>query len=533
MKRGFKYLIFTFVLFLVCIISVKAASFSVKSSSTNVKVGSTFNVTVSVSGAAGWEYCVAYDSSVFSFVSSGADTGSTCVKTGSTMTGYSSVKYTFKAIKSGSGTFSIKDANAYNDDAEVISASKGSVTVSAKTQAEIEASYSTNADLKSLGVEGFEISPAFARDTLEYTLDVENDVETINISAAKSDNSASVSGTGEVNLQEGTNKFEIIVTAEKGNKKTYVLTVNRKELNPITVKIDGKDYSVVRKIVDIESPLYYTQSTVVINDEEVPAFTSEITGYTLVLLKDENGEINFYIVQDNDYILYEQLGLDGFVFVPLDNKDKVKGYEKEKEITINDIKVIGYCNDENSDFVLVYGMNVTNGNKDWYKYDTKENTFQRYVDEEGSTSLNKIFKNNTFVLLLGGGMLLILLIIFVLLIISNHNLKRKNNKMYSILERQAALKRKESEVEEDSDEEDDETEEDDDLEDDDSEDDDTEEEDTKEDDEVSEDDDFEEEKLEKVIESVEDDDDDFEDLEPEEEVIEPPKRKRGRPKKNV
>ena len=106
MKKKFNYLIFTVVLSLAFVFTVSAASFSVSANKSSVVVGNTVKVTVKVSGAAGWEYCVNYDSSLFTLTSAGSDTGGKCVKTGSTMTGYSNITYTFKARQSGSGTFS-------------------------------------------------------------------------------------------------------------------------------------------------------------------------------------------------------------------------------------------------------------------------------------------------------------------------------------------------------------------------------------------------------------------------------------------
>lgn len=216
-----KYILSFILLFFVSLSFVDAASFSLSTNKNTVVVGNTVKITVSVNGgdAAGWEYCLNYDASVFELTSATSDTGGKCVKTGSTLTGYKTVSYTLKAKKSGSSNFSLSGAAIYNDDLALISSSYNTIKVTAKTQAEIEASYSTNADLKSLYVEGYEISPDFNKDTLEYNLEVENNIERITIKAGKADNSASISGTGEKELTEGLNKFEIIVTAEKGKRK--------------------------------------------------------------------------------------------------------------------------------------------------------------------------------------------------------------------------------------------------------------------------------------------------------------------------
>lgn len=437
-----KYLLFAVIMFVSLIGTSYAANLGVSASTKSAVVGNTISVTVSASGAAGWEYCLNYDSSVFRLTSAGSDTGGACVKTGSTLIGYSKVTFKFKAIKSGTGTFSLRDAVMYGDDGNPLSSSKGSVTVTARTQAEIQASYSANADLKSLGIDGFEITPAFNKDTLEYALTVENNVTSVNVSALRADNTASVSGAGTIQLSEGLNVVTIVVTAQKGNQKKYVINIERKELDPINVSVDNVSYTVVRKAELLEIPTYYEASTITIDGEEVPALYSEITKYTLVGLKDEDGKIELYrYLGDSDYKdmapnmfeRYYQFNTEVISFVPVTIEDKIYGYESTKKIDINDEKIDVYYNKDNKDYVLIYGMNMTTGNEGWYQYDIKENTFQRYVEN----NLKEIEEDKELYFLLlciAGGVCALSLLLMLVLGINNSKMKKKNKKMLVMLE---------------------------------------------------------------------------------------------------
>lgn len=449
MLKKIKYIIYTMILFVLGAGISNAASLSVNANKKTVTVGSTVTVTVNASGAAGWEYCVAYDSSMFTLTKATSDTGGACVRTGSTLTGYSSVSFTFKANKSGTSTVSLRSAVMYGDDGNEISSSKGSVSLTAKTQQEIEASYSSNADLRSLVVEGYEISPAFSKNVLEYNLEVENDIEKVNIVAAKDDNRSSIKGAGEVVLSEGINKIEIVVTAQKGNNKTYILNITRKELNPIIVKVDGKEYNVVRKAENLEAPTYYSSTTIKIDDEDIPAFESEITGFTLVGLKDEDGNIKLYRYENGEYTLYNQIAKDSFVFIPLDNNEILKGYENKRIVSINDVEVVSYTkNEDDKEIVLVYGMNASTGDKNWYKYDTKEGTFQRYIKSSEQESLTS---NEYFYLAIAfaSGLGLAILIIIILLAM-NSGKDKKNKKLVEMIENKLSLLKKEVKNKEDN-----------------------------------------------------------------------------------
>lgn len=433
-----KYFVFVFLTFFLYLGISNAASISVTSTAKSVVVGNTFSVKVAVNGsdAFGWEYCVNYDSSVLSLVSATSDTGSKCVKTGSDMTGGRNVTFKFKAIKSGSSTVSLTGVNVYNESLATISATRGSVTIIARTQAEIEASYSDNANLSSLGVSGYTLSPEFNKNTLEYNLEVENEVENITIVAKKADSSASINGVGEKKLSEGTNKFTIVVTAQKGNTKKYVINITRKELNPINVNVDGKAYTIVRKVESLEAPNLYTATNITIDDESVPAFKNEINKLTLVGLKDEEGNISLYIYdeQTESYELYKQITGSSIIIVPIENTEKLDGY-KNKNLTISETEVSVLYKDK-SEIVLIYGMNVATGEKAWYQYDSVEGTFQKYYEEVVSEEENNGFENKKiFILLLILTVALGLsLLVIILLIVLYLRAKKKNSKLISILE---------------------------------------------------------------------------------------------------
>ena len=83
--------------------------------------------------------------------------------------------------------------------------------------------YSSNNNLSNLQIDGYSLSPEFSNSVKEYSVEVPNGTEKVVINATKEDSTASVSGIGEVDVNEGVNKIELKVTAENGNVNTYII----------------------------------------------------------------------------------------------------------------------------------------------------------------------------------------------------------------------------------------------------------------------------------------------------------------------
>ena len=97
----------------------------------------------------------------------------------------------------------------------------------------------------------------FNKDTNEYSIEVPNGTEKVNIKTSLEDTKAKVSGDGEVSVSEGTNKLEVKVTAENGNERVYIINVTVKELDPIEVTVDKKNNLSYIKVSIAEQKLYY------------------------------------------------------------------------------------------------------------------------------------------------------------------------------------------------------------------------------------------------------------------------------------
>lgn len=85
---------------------------------------------------------------------------------------------------------------------------------------------SPNSYLNSIKVDNKEIE-GFTYDKLNYQIEADSNLSSVNITAGTINSKASVSGTGTITLKDGENKIEIVVTAENGNKTTYTLIINR------------------------------------------------------------------------------------------------------------------------------------------------------------------------------------------------------------------------------------------------------------------------------------------------------------------
>ena len=85
---------------------------------------------------------------------------------------------------------------------------------------------SSNANLINLGIRPHDFS-GFRSNTTSYSVTVPADTENVEVYAEAQDSNATVTGTGTVNLQEGENTINVVVTAEDGTTKTYTIVITK------------------------------------------------------------------------------------------------------------------------------------------------------------------------------------------------------------------------------------------------------------------------------------------------------------------
>lgn len=441
--RKLKYWLITLFALIVVPLSVNAASGTIRvTGSSPVVVGNriTFTVTLSSSTAIGsWQMDLEYDKNYLELVSTTSEgNGNRMADSAPSTAGIykKTYTYTFKTKKTGSTKVSIGSYLVYQNELDAnnnfikMDISTTSKTVRIITQEELEASYSKDNDLKSLSVEGFEISPEFDKDVTEYSVVVPENTTEITINAEENDSAASVTGAGTQTVTQGTNTFQIVVRAENGSEKTYNLTVEVKDANPINVTIGDETLTVVKIKEYLPVPNAYQETTVNINDFEIPAYTSELTGFTLVGLKDSSGNINLYIYneEDNTYEIYNELKLSNLTIYPI-NTDKVLDGYKSGTITINDIEVKSFYVNDDSRFAIIYGINVETGEEGFFKYDKNDQTAIKY-DDEMINVLNEKINLYTYIIF---GFIGLFVLMFIILICAlkgkkKHKSKNKENK---------------------------------------------------------------------------------------------------------
>ncbi|MBR4231015.1 MAG: cadherin-like beta sandwich domain-containing protein [Bacilli bacterium] len=419
-----------------------SATIAVSSSANQIIVGNNVVVYVTISSASplgSWEYTLNYDNSVFKLVSSDVDLHYASYASNDN-TKSVTYKYTFTALRSGSSKFYIDSSAVIGWDESYYSTTDGSKVVSAITYAEYQASLSTNNNLDRIEIDGYEITPEFDKDTLEYSVKVNEDETLINVAAYAEDYRATVTGDGEIEVSAGNNVVNIVVIAQNGSEKTYKLTIEVIDKDPIEVKIDNKNYTVVKIASNLTKPKSYVEKTITIDEKEIPAFYSEITEYTLVGLKDEKGEIGLYIYEDGKYTKYIELSFGNITIYPLPMNEKMNNYQKYNiKIQKNDIECL--ATNSSSRYKLIYGMNVETKEKGLFIYDSKDNTIMKY-DADSFAVINDKLKKVTYVAIAFGVTTFVSLI--TLIIASS---KKKGNKKIEKVDNKPKEKDKNKEVE--------------------------------------------------------------------------------------
>src|SRR5574344_1010221 len=435
-KIFFSFVVILVSLFIIPSVSASSATVSVSTSKSSIVVGNTFTATVKISSSTrfgSWEFVLGYDSDLLSLPSGEAHVADVDDTNGTTGIYSKTYSYTFKARSSGTAKIYITSASVADWNNNFFDVNKGSTSIKCMTQAELEATYSSNNNLSSLGIDGYTLSPSFSSDTTNYTVELAPETESINVTASKADSTATLNGTGTISVSEGTNTIKVEVVAQNGNIKTYTIIATVKELDPINVTVNGTNYTVVRskKALTFSNSLF-TETTTSINGTDVPAYYNEITNTTIIALKDSEGNIKYFIVKDNNYVPFNELKLGNVDLMVLDTNDIPNGYTASST-TINDAEYTVYDYSNTSRFHLIYGTNLENNNTGFYVYDDYENTLQRY-DEGRISELNSKIKTykEVAIILVGVGIgLAILLIISLVTSTKYPNQKKSKQKTKS------------------------------------------------------------------------------------------------------
>ena len=433
------YLLFIITILIMIPKDVKALTASLNcSSKSSVTLGNTITVTISgnASTISYWEGTLDYDSSKLQLISGDVRPFTDSATSNLNFT------YTFKTINTGSAYVKMSNMNISDELAQEnpisISSSTCNINVVKASSSSSGQSHnvtkSSDNNLKSLSIDNTTLSPEFNKDNLEYSVELESDITKIKVNAETNDSKASVSGIGEIDVKEGQNKIEVVVTAENGSTKTYIINAYVKEKDPIKVKSSGNNYTVVRNLDGITIPDNFEEVDVRIDDEIVKGFYNKVSNITLVALKDKKGNISLFIYDLNKftYTKYNSITSSNanIIIIKPDKNIKIPHKYYEVNFEYNGETIKGYTLGENSQFRIIYGIDSQTGEKTFYQYDLVNNTIQRFYNEQVEIYVNLIKKCKFVFLILGISIIVLIIIIIILL---SRNIKFKNNYLNSEL----------------------------------------------------------------------------------------------------
>ena len=446
-----------------------AANISVSVNKSNVKVGDTVTVTLSITSGYGAQGVLKKSSGVLGgssdeYFTIGAGVGDV-------------QSFSYKATSVGSCTFSIQeplddttdvdggtpsigvgsatvtvtsassnnDSNSNKDNKDNSGSNTGNDSNANKDNENKEEKKSSNASLGSLVISAGTLSPEFSAATKDYTATVDYSCSSLAVTANPADLKASVTSvTGNDSLEVGENTVSVVVTAEDGSTSTYNIVVTRraeddpenadKQDNWKKFDINGTEWTMVNDIPEDVVPEGFEHSKTVIDGLEYNTLHGTFGDITLVYLQSESGN-GLFVYDAAQNTAYEFVRINSeshFIVVLLPKVDDVPEGYNEISLSIEGKGVAtAYqtkgekSDDQTKDFYLVYAMN-DNGESGWYTYDSVDGTYMRtelstptVAQEENDTTKSELVPGiaNKY-LVLAAILVLVIVILLLLLIVS-------------------------------------------------------------------------------------------------------------------
>lgn len=415
------------------------ATFSV--SGGEASLGGTVSVTVSVNGSENMAFAqvsLNYSADVLEY-QSGADSGGSgkvnlLFDCGSGQKSASRT-ITFKAVATGKASLSLDNAKATPMDANSGDWMNASVSGGASVNVGEAKNLSADAHVASIEVSPGTLNPAFNTDVFKYTMEVENDVTSIAVTAKASHQAAKITAVnGATDLKVGANKVTVICTAENGGTAVYTITVTRKEAAAgekpqtttkpaeqptteptqeeaeLTCELNGVIYYVGQSFTEKSVPEGFETAEIQYQNQTIKGaqFANNNEIQLIYLLNSEKKDGKFFMYYPTSGLVSELVKLSFYegnylylldpsaygATIPVDlvqttfqmDDRELPGYtlakpkagvgeplgEGETDTVLENVSA------SPEQFVLLFGL-TKEGGVFWYTYDTQEKTLQRLI----------------------------------------------------------------------------------------------------------------------------------------------------------
>jgi len=405
-----------------------AATGKITFSDPSASVGNQVSVTMKIAASDGAslgksDVMLEYDASALEFISgtnSNGGAGSIRVVGAMESANQSTFSFTlkFKALKAGTTSITVKSQEVYDADSRTVEIShvgNSAVKVNAPENS------SKDASLASLTVSPGKLEPEFSADVTEYTATVSESVDKITVSAPANDSKASVAIKGNDGLQMGENTVVCEVTAEDGEtKKTYTITVTKVEgevpggsdETPDSTEaaapggevqnVEDGNWQVEETMDEENLPEGFTVTDYEYNGSQIQAAVNA-EGVVLFYMKDEDGNGDYFVYDSDTGLLapYVTVRMAEKTIIVLPPEAIPEGESLPENFMTCTIDIGSHTVDgwiwigedgTSPEYCIVYGQNAE-GERNYYRYDQKEMTLQRFFEDPDAAELRTKIEN--------------------------------------------------------------------------------------------------------------------------------------------
>ncbi len=209
-------------------------------------------------------------------------------------------------------------------------------------------------------------------------------------SVSVASSSVTASDGTEVALEEGNSTVTI---AEGDPSKIKSEEKTEASGDGVKIEIDGKSYELSSNFADQDIPEGFKKTTVKYEGSDRTMVTNDSESIYLAYLLDSDGLGDFYYYDSSKakFTMYEQVKISDDSSIMVLNETEgvsVPGAYETTTLTLNDKEFSIWQNPKEADYYILYAIGP-DGEKGFYRYDSKEGTYQRYempAESDNTTS---------------------------------------------------------------------------------------------------------------------------------------------------